>query len=138
MGRASWAMACAILPSLLFLGHWSLRFDLPGTSARLVVLPGEEHSADHDSPHGQSSNDAHERHCHGDAASCSDVPFAGGSAFALLKEFAVRLPGAAESVGVAALVIALSALHCPAPERRPPRATRVVAVLVVQQVGGLR
>lgn len=84
----SWLLLVAIVPSLTFLGHWpELRVDIPGTNSYLV-LPGGE--ADHASGH--SHNDAggpaeehqHEQHCHANVASCSDIPFTGVSAFAML------------------------------------------------------
>ncbi len=112
----SWLLAAALLPSLLFLGHWTLSIPVPGTGWYLG-LPAETHAhQDVADPH-----DDHERHCHADASSCGDVPFAGASAFALLTE-TVAL------IGTAGLMLALTARAwrpslgaTVAPERRPPR-----------------
>lgn len=126
---ASWAMALALLPSLLFLGHWGVSIRIPAAGVNVVLVPASqaalgEHASkpqDRGRPYGDKP-DGHGRHCHGDAASCSDVPFAGAGGFAVLRDFAVGLGMASGSVLAALMVHVLAALHMPSPERRPPRA----------------
>lgn len=69
----------AILPSLTFLGHWALQFDIPGTNSYLVVVPGEAHDDSH-------TGHSHEQHCHAGVATCTDIPFTGASPFALMHD----------------------------------------------------
>ncbi len=77
----------AMLPSLLYLGHWSVRVPIPGTGAFVAVGMQAEHEA-------QASEGGHEQHCHG-TANCTDSPPAPvGVGFALLSE-ALLLLGAA-------------------------------------------
>lgn len=111
----------AILPSLTFLGHWGLQFDIPGSHLYVVLMPVES-GHDHVSPAEESR---HEQHCHANAASCTDVPFMGASPFALLQYSVAHL-------GALALLIALSvAVWRPGlsltigPEPRPPRRFKV-------------
>ncbi len=107
-------MVAALAPSLMFLGHWSVSIPVPGTGW-YVGMPATPHR------HTEESDDGHERHCHADAASCGDVPFAGASAFALLTDTVVLL-------GASGLLMALTLRYWEpslsatiAPERRPPR-----------------
>jgi hypothetical protein len=85
----AWVLWLALLPMLTFAGHWTLRIDIPGTDLYLglPVVSGADHHDETDTGHA----DGHEQHCHASAASCSDVPFAGASAFALLSETAALL-----------------------------------------------
>ncbi len=108
------ALLIAILPSLLFLGHWTLRFDVPGTDYSLGLPKAGV-------AHGEAAAHDHARHCHGNSASCSDVPFAGASAFALMSASVACL-------GLAGILLALggswwlpSRRATVAPEPRPPR-----------------
>jgi len=107
----------AILPSLTFLGHWGLNFDIPGSGFYVVLMPApaeHEHASQGEESH-------HEQHCHANAASCTDVPFMGASPFALLQYSVAHL-------GALALLIALSwAVWRPGlsltigPELQPPQ-----------------
>lgn len=83
----------AILPSLTFLGHWALQFDIPGTNSYVVVVPGETHEDAH-------TEHTHEQHCHAGVATCTDVPFTGASPFALMHDSVIYL-------GASALLIVL-------------------------------
>lgn len=111
----------ALLPTLTFLGHWSLQIDVPGTNLYVVLIPGEpehSHAADSQEPEDEAS---HSQHCHTNAGSCSDVPFTGVSPFALLSESVAHL---GEGGALIALVLALwrpwRSLAI-APEEMPPR-----------------
>jgi hypothetical protein len=106
----------AILPSLTFLGHWGLQFDIPGSRLYVVLMPAPpEHE------HDPAEESKHEQHCHANAASCTDVPFTGASPFALLQS-------SVEHLGAMALLIAFSvAVWRPGrsltigPELQPPQ-----------------
>ncbi|MEX0781347.1 MAG: hypothetical protein WD557_01770 [Dehalococcoidia bacterium] len=78
------AMTAALLPSLLYLGHWSVRVRVPGTDAYVAVGILAEHEA-------QASEGGHEKHCHG-TATCTDSPPAPvGVGFAMLNEMLTLL-----------------------------------------------
>ena len=107
-------MVAALAPSLMFLGHWSVSIPVPGTGW-YVGMPATPHS------HTEEADDGHERHCHADAASCGDVPFAGASAFALLTDTVVLL-GASGLLWMLTLRYWEPSLSATvSPERRPPR-----------------
>lgn len=74
------ALLVAYLPSLLFLGHWPLQLDIPGTDF-YVGLPKPGDSATH-----SDSGHDHARHCHEGASSCGDVPVISSATVALLHE----------------------------------------------------
>ena len=106
----------AILPSLTFLGHWSISIDVAGIDLTLIeAIPHEDEQAAHD------DQPAHTNHCHANAASCTDVPFTGASPFALLGDSIAYLGAAA------VLVVLLFGAWRPwatvtvGPEPRPPR-----------------
>jgi len=117
----SWVLVLALLPMLTFMGHWPATVSIPGTSLYVSIpLAGAEPHATHNDGGGEGTHD-HSQHCHGDSASCSDVPALAGVSFALLGE-AVAL-GAAGGM----LLLAIGRLWRPstanalAPGRRPPR-----------------
>ena len=118
------ALLVAILPSLTFLGHWSLNLDIPGTDLYLTLIAASDH---HDEHAGHDDPQAHTNHCHANAASCTDVPFTGASPFAFLHDSIAYL-------GAGALLVVLtlrawrpwSALTV-GPELRPPRRTFVTS-----------
>jgi hypothetical protein len=106
-----------ILPSLTFLGHWTVQFDIPGTNSYVLVVPGEAHDDLHEDVH------THESHCHASAATCTDIPFVGASPFALMHDSVIYL-------GVAAVLIVLGLntwrprkSTTVAPLLQPPQAT---------------
>jgi hypothetical protein len=108
------ALLIAFLPSLLFLGHWTIRFDIPGTDL-YVGMPESAHV------HTEGDGHDHAQHCHANVASCSDVPFTGASAFALMSESVAYL-------GFGGVLLALglcwwtpSRTATVAPEPTPPR-----------------
>ncbi len=97
----SWVMLLALVPMLSFMGHWPTSVPIPGTELYLSVpLAGAEHHDDHSA----ASEDEHAQHCHGGAASCSDVPaaagvsmaaLAGGSGFVIVSNVLIALLAAA-------------------------------------------
>lgn len=114
------ALLVAILPSLTFLGHWSLKIDVPRTDLYLTLIAPSHHDDEHA---GNDDQQAHTNHCHANAASCTDVPFTGASPFALLGDSIAYL-------GAATLLVALTlgiwrpwATLTVGPELRPPRRT---------------
>ena len=108
----------ALLPSLLFLGHWQLELAVPLLSSHILLVPGEGAALESAPESGKSA--AHARHCHGGAATCSDVPYAGGSGFALLSEAVAQLTSPPTVVAVNE-ILGLFALHAPGPDPRPPQ-----------------
>ena len=113
--HASWALFLALVPMLTFMGHWPRVLPIPGTDSFVYVpLAGASHEAEghHD----------HSKHCHGDAASCTDAPAAAGVTN-LLMHALVSLPGvtAVLFLGLLATVPAPAGSTI-APELRPPRA----------------
>jgi hypothetical protein len=118
----------AILPTLTFLGHWpALTLNVPGLALSLTIPFVSEETLDHaaaiSGPVVSSGTDAqeHTQHCHANVATCTDIPFTGGSAFALIGE-------AVAFLGAAAILVALSMrpwrpTHESAvpPELMPPR-----------------
>ncbi|MEZ4493856.1 MAG: hypothetical protein R3C29_11150 [Dehalococcoidia bacterium] len=106
-------LLAALLPSLLFIGHWQLPLSIPipGTVYSLGAGPQAAHDhADHAS------------HCHADAAGCSSAPQSAQTAAANLHELALALGGLS-----ALALLALAAywrptrIHGFGPELRPPR-----------------
>ena len=111
----------ALLPSALFLGHWGLVATVPILDAQIVLVPAEAGHHDHPSgDHGQEDSAAHSRHCHGGVATCSDVPYAGASGFALLSK-SVALLGSAPTVSACSEFVCPAALFTPGPDPYPPQ-----------------
>lgn len=71
----------AYLPSLLFLGHWDLRLDLPG--GYYLGLAGPAH--DHLDTRSSSTPGDHGSHCHGDLESCASIQAGGPVPVAVLS-----------------------------------------------------
>ena len=110
----------AILPSLTFVGHWSLNLDVPGTDLYLTLIAASHHDdelARHD------DQQAHTNHCHANAASCTDVPFTGASPFASLHDSIAYMGAAALLVVLAFGTWRPSSTLTVGPELRPPRRT---------------
>ena len=108
----AWLMVAALLPSLLYVGHWSFEVPLPGDTVAVVGVD-ESGGRSHES-------DGHGEHCHGES-SCSDVQPLGLTGLAVMGRTLALL-------GVAGVMLALAvAAWRPAngtvvgPERRPPR-----------------
>lgn len=68
----------SLLPTLLFVGHWSLHIEIPGTNyyvgppERVVQTAGTHQHDGHSHGHSGSPHD-HEQHCHANAATCADA-----------------------------------------------------------------
>jgi hypothetical protein len=115
--RISVLLLGSLLPMLTFMGHWPTAIPIPGTDQYLSIpLAGhEEHQDGHEDGH------SHAQHCHGNSASCSDVPAFAGVSFALMSE--------ALTFGAAAAFLVAVALHwwrprqpnTLLPELQPPR-----------------
>ncbi len=117
-------LCLALLPTLLFLGHWGIAFTLPIVDVHIVLVPeSEQRDLVHPSsgPDEQDESASHSRHCHGGVATCSDVPYAGASGFALLSESVAMLASAPTAASIRELG-ELSALCDPGPDPRPPQA----------------
>lgn len=106
-----WLLFAAMLPSLTFLGHWPLRIDVPGTNL-YVGLPETADPGGHD----------HTKHCHADAASCSDTPLTTTASIGMLAD-------SLSFAGVSAPLIPLTLAHLPGadqahvgPMNPPPKA----------------
>lgn len=88
---ASWVLLFSFLPMLTFVGHWpALDLPLPGTGAYLrIPFSGLSHdgpaSDGHNHTHGRQDTRQHARHCHADAAGCSDTPVPGLATVAMLR-----------------------------------------------------
>lgn len=101
---------------LTFMGHWPTSVAIPGTDLYVAVpFAGAEPG------HGEATHHDHAKHCHGDAASCTDAPAAAGVSIALVTGL-VTLPVAGGLLSFALLVAALPLVAWSvAPDRRPPR-----------------
>lgn len=107
-------MLVALLPSLTFLGHWTLRLPIPGTDF-YVGLPAPAAADSH------AAAGDHAGHCHSDSESCSNTPLAGASAIAVLSRAVTLLGASAALVALAALTWRPNRVLTLAPELRPPR-----------------
>ena len=107
----------AMLPMLTFMGHWPASFDIPGTSY-YVGMPftgAQGHSHEGGEGHDHSS------HCHGDSASCSDVPAQAGVSFGLMTEAIALVVAAAVLFAVAKTARTILREYVLSPEPQPPR-----------------
>jgi hypothetical protein len=95
---APWLLLVGYLPSLTFLGHVPLDFNIPGTTWYIGMPEIAGHSGHNDSTAGMNGNAAsehlHDQHCHTDMGSCSDAPYTGSASFALVAAV-ITLLGAA-------------------------------------------
>ncbi|MEO8541330.1 MAG: hypothetical protein ABI577_16430 [bacterium] len=78
--RISLGLALTLLPMLTFMGHWPDAVHIPTTDQYLAIPLAGHHSHEEDEAH------EHEQHCHGNSASCSDVPNIAGTGFALMNQ----------------------------------------------------
>lgn len=115
------ALLLAYLPSLLFIGHWPLAVDIPGTDLYigLPLTPAARSHAGPTTPEGEGHD--HAQHCHADLGACSDVPFTGASPFALLSEAVAFLGAAGLLLFVACGPWRPHHVMTVLPGRRPPR-----------------
>jgi len=119
----AWALLVAFLPTLTFLGHWTLQIDIPGTNEYLLIVPGApEHNTDSHGDEHSSETETHDQHCHAGVATCSDIPLTGISAFALLNESIAYLGVAGALIALAAITWRPRALNSIDPDLQPPRA----------------
>ncbi len=66
----------SLMPTLLFVGHWSLHLEIPGTDSYVGTRPAKAETTGahhHDGPSGDRSNHDHEQHCHANASTCADA-----------------------------------------------------------------
>jgi len=114
---ARWSVALlivAIAPSILYVGHWEPRIDIPFTSYYWGI-PESWQSAG-----GSHDDESHAEHCHGDS-SCTERPVTAGAGVALLRDD-LEMLGAAGLLR--AVFAAVRSPHLPglqAPETPPPR-----------------
>lgn len=106
------ALAVALLPSLLYLGHWSVRVDIPGTRYYLGTPAGASRDHDH-TDHGD--------HCHGDVAGCSETPSLSTVPVAVLAESVVAIRSDQPGRPLPAFEAQPVGGHAPGPEVPPPR-----------------
>ena len=112
----------AILPALTFLGHWpALVFPVPGVEA-VIAVPFFGHDGNSFAADSHANEQEHEQHCHANASSCSDVPFTGASAFALMNTAVASLGRNAHSVQMFATSLNVPTENTLSPELRPPNA----------------
>ena len=116
--RFSLLLLVALLPSMTFLGHWQVELPLPNTDSH-IALPRAPQAHEHGSPGGHE--DDHSQHCHADADSCSDVPYTGASAFALLNDTVAMLGAAGALVALAAFAWRPHGAAPHFPDSPPPR-----------------
>jgi hypothetical protein len=115
--QVSWALLVALLPTLLFFGHWpDIQFSIPG-SALTFTVPFVAHGHDD----GTSGEDGHEQHCHANVSSCTDIPFTGVSAFALLSESVACIGAAGAFIGLECAWWQPATETALSPELQPPR-----------------
>jgi hypothetical protein len=105
----------ALLPSVLYLGHWSLRVPIPTTGAFVAIGMRAEHDAQ------AARGDDHGKHCHGDAT-CTDAPPAPAiNVFAMLSESILLLGSAGLLILAATLAWRPARGWTVVPLARPPR-----------------
>jgi hypothetical protein len=73
-------LVASLVPMLSFMGHWPESVPIPGTDQYLSVPFAGVHTHEEEDAH------AHSQHCHGNSASCSDVPALVGAGFALIRD----------------------------------------------------
>lgn len=132
--QRGWVLLIAILPTLTFLGHWPrIEIPLPGTGAHVVLpfLQGDHVAIDqadtvlhNDGPTARphEHEEDHGRHCHANAASCSDVPFTGASAFAMMHAAAASIGAESPATAIATTWWQPHGAFAVDPEIQPPRA----------------
>ena len=99
------------------MGHWPSAVHIPGTDQYLSIpLAGHEtHDDEHNDAH------SHTQHCHGNAASCSDVPTFAGVSFAVMQEVLAVFTASALLWALALRWWEPRRPNAIVPELRPPR-----------------
>lgn len=110
-------LLAALLPALIFVDHWEVRIDLPGTTYYLGT-PASAQQHRHD------GNDSHTNHCHESVATCSDTPIATGAVVALLASIVLALFLGGLRHGCGLLSATRPVENSTGPEPLPPRANR--------------
>ncbi len=105
-------LLAALLPSLLFIGHWQLPVSIP--------IPGTQYSLGGAGASLHTHGD-HAGHCHSDSEHCSQAPVSPQAPAANLRELAVAL----QLATLATLAVTATWRPTPiagvGPELRPPR-----------------
>jgi len=112
----------SMLPTLTYFGHWpEVYLDIPGTGL-VLGLPGSgAHAHTPTGAEEDGAEGAHRDHCHAESASCSDVPFTGVSAFAMVNR-AIAVLGATGMLTLLAVRWWKPVYSHPlVPELQPPR-----------------
>lgn len=122
--RLSVLLFAALLPMLSYAGHWDFQLHVPGIES---TERAEDAHVHHHEDGAEGEAHRHSEHCHGGAASCSDVPFAGASAFALAGQAIAVLGSEGRLLALAVLAWAPHGGEIVAPELRPPRGARPFA-----------
>lgn len=74
LSSSSKVLILSLLPTLLFVGHWSLRIEIPGTDSYIgAPMAQAAASGHHHGASGEESEHEHEQHCHANAATCADA-----------------------------------------------------------------
>jgi hypothetical protein len=102
---------------ITFVGHWPTTLDIPGTT----YYVGKPFTGSHGHTHEADDRHDHSSHCHGDSASCSNVPSTAGVTFGLMSEVVALALAAGALVAVAVFARATLRENVFAPEPRPPR-----------------
>ena len=104
----------ALLPTLLFAGHWqpSLSIPIPGTGYSLGAPAVQDHAA--------HAGD-HAGHCHSESAGCSQSPASQQAPVADFREMATTIGLSALAILAVALSWRPTRSYEPVPEVRPPR-----------------
>ncbi len=104
---ASKLLFLSLLPTLLFVGHWTLRIDIPGTNYYIgpAVTQASNTHHHHDASPGEERAHDHGQHCHANSATCADA-------------------AAVPTAPVANLAEGLAALGAESPWRQIPTETR--------------
>ena len=122
--QVSWMLFVALLPTLLFFGHRpDVHVSLRGSGLTLTA-PFIGHSrggAEVTDTESGGTVAHHDQHCHANVGSCSDVPFTGISAFALLSESVSCIGRAGALVGLECSSWQPTAEATVPPRLRPPR-----------------
>ena len=122
--HASKLLFLSLLPTLLFVGHWSLHIEIPGTGY-YVGPPAQVQDAGthhHDGPSGERSGHDHQQHCHTNAATCADAAAVPGAPVAHLADAVAAIGADSAWLQMAFETHSLTGWDA-APQPPPPRLT---------------